>query len=134
MVLRKLNTRTFHRSLYAGLLETVTCLKRDDNQRQGTVRAVKLFDCRWSRITKGGQPVRGGMTSDHQRELHVPAIEMERAGVRYFSALDRFVDKEGRYWQPESGDTLTAKLLENHWCVPCRRVDPPGSPAATTTG
>jgi hypothetical protein len=120
--LNKNNTRTFHRTLYAGQLETVTLLKRDDDQRQGVVRSVKLFECRWSAIAKTGETYDGDMVSDHRRQLHIPRIIMDRAGVNYINPADRFVDKEGRTWCPESTEVIDIKLFENHICVMCQRL------------
>ena len=125
MPLNKKNTRTFHRTLYGTILEPVTLLKRGNDQQQGTVTGMSLFNCRWSRIFKSGQTLQADMTSSHRRTLHIPVVELDRVGVAFLNALDRFVDVEGRYWQPESGNTITVKLIENHVCVECLRVDPP---------
>lgn len=93
---------------------------------------LKVFvgNCRWARIFKQGEPIAGQMASEHFRELHVPRIEMERVGVAYFNALDRFIDKQGRYWQPESDSLITVKLGLMHVCVQCRLTDPPVNSAA----
>ena len=126
MPITRHNQQTFHRTLYGpGILETVTCHKREDDQRQGTYRVVKLFDCRWGQITKTGEPIQHDMISDHRRTLHVPVIEMKRTGINYFNPTDRFLDKDGRWWQPESTVPLTNKLIEQHHCVDCLRADPP---------
>jgi hypothetical protein len=123
--LNRNNTRTFHRALYAGLgmLQAVTLLKRDDNQRQGTVTEYKLFQCRWTRITRLGQTIEGDIQSDNRRTLHIPRIEMDRIGISYFNPLDRFVDEKGRTWQPESPSTITIQLFENWTKIDCTRVD-----------
>lgn len=126
MPMNKKNTRTFHRLLYVGMLETVTLLKRDDNQRQGTVTSYTLHQCRQGQITKTGQTIQGDMISDHRVTWHIPAIEMDRIGVAYLNPLDRIVDGQGRHWQPESTTSITIKLFQNHFCVDCLRVDPPG--------
>lgn len=123
MPLTRDNTRTFHRTLYGpGILETVTLLKRNDNQQQGVVRSVKLFDCRWGQIAKQGETYDGDMTSDHRRQLHIPRIELERAGVNYLNPADRYVDKQGRTWCNESTEVIDIKLMENHVCVWCQRL------------
>ncbi len=127
MPLNKQNTRTFHRTLYGTILESVTLLKRGPDQQQGTVTAYGLHQCRWSRIYKTGQPLQGDMSSNHRRTLHIPVIELDRIGITYISAVDRFVDQDGRFWQPESYNTITVKLIENHMCVDCVRIDPPTS-------
>lgn len=132
MPLGENNTRTFHRTLYsgAGMLQTVTVLKRGNDQKQGTVTTFKLFECRWSKITKEGETIQADMVAEHKRVLHIPRIEMDRVGIGYFNVLDRFIDRNGRYWQPEAMEAgeIEIKLLENHWCVPCLRVDPPKDP------
>jgi hypothetical protein len=124
MPLNEKNTRTFHRTLYGGtgMLQTVTLLKRDDDQRQGNVTAYKLFQVRWSRIFKTGEPILGDMSSSHTRTVHLPRIELDRVGVAHINALDRFVDREGVTWQPESTTNITVKLFQNHICVVCLRV------------
>ena len=127
MPLSPQNTRNFHRHLYAGQLETVTLIKREDDQRMGTTRKYKLYGCRWSRIQKTGEPIEGDMSSNLARLLHVPRTELDRhsIAVSHLAAADRFVDKQGRYWQPESTTMLTFKLWENHVCLECLRTDPP---------
>lgn len=121
--LNRNNFRTFHRRLYGPLLETVRCLKRNDDMEASVVRSVTLFECRWSVMDKHGQPIAGDMLTEHFRTIHIPNIQMERNQIAYFNPLDRFVDAQGWYWQPESGQTITSKLLLQHCCVDCRRVD-----------
>ena len=116
------NTKTFHRTLYSGILQTVTVLKRNPDQQQGTIRAVRLFECRWSKTFQAGEPVAGIVASEDHRVLHIPRIELDRAGIEYFQADDRFVDQEGLTWQLESTNTVTTKLFLNHMCVAVRRV------------
>ena len=123
MPLNERNCRTFHRKLYAGQLQTVTVHKRNDDMQASVVTAHKLFDCRWSSIAKSGQPIAGDQTSDHFRELHIPTIELHRVGILHINPLDRFIDKQGRTWQPESQQVITVKLFETHHCVQCRRCD-----------
>jgi hypothetical protein len=125
MPLNKSNCSGFHRKLYAGMLESFTLLKRDDNQRQNVVTKYAIHQIRPSRIHKTGQTIQGDMSSDHRRTLHVPTVEMERLGINHFNPLDRFIDKEGRWWQPESGTMITSQLFERHQCIHCLRVDPP---------
>lgn len=125
MPLRPETCRTFHRHLYAGWNETVRLLKRGDDQLAGMVTEYTLFDCRWARVFKTGQPIATQMSSDHRRTLHVPRIEIERVGVSHINALDRFVDRQGRFWQPESTSLLTIKLGQQHVCVECWLTDPP---------
>lgn len=125
MPLNKRTTRVFHRYLYATELQSVVLIKRDNDQREGVQKTLQLFNCRWSRIYKTGEPYQGDMSSSHTRELHIPRQELDRVGVAYLNAIDRFVDQDGRYWQPESTTQLTVQLFENHCCLICLRVDPP---------
>ncbi len=125
MPLNERNTRTFHRTLYATQLETVTLLKRNTDMKAGIVTKYILYDCRWGQTSKTGEPIQIDMLSSHKRMIHIPRIEMERIGVADFNPLDRFIDKKGRYWQPESTTNMTIKLWENHYCIDCLRVDPP---------
>lgn len=129
MPLGENNLKTFHRLLYSGkgMLQRVTLLKRDFDQRMGTVTSFLLFGCRWSRMWKTGQPIQEDMLSDHTREIHIPVIELSRVGVniKNINPADRFIDREGRYWQPESPQTITLQLLQTHLCVACVRIDPP---------
>ncbi len=122
-MINKQTTTTFHRTLFATEMESVVCLKRDDDQREGVVTSYKLFDCRWSITQKTGNPIQGEMSSNHRRTLHVPRVEMRRVGINYFNAADRFVDIQGRIWQPESTTMLDIKLFENHYDIECLRVD-----------
>lgn len=125
MVLRKSTTRTFHRKLYGGQLETITLYKRGDDQQAGTVRTLTLFECRWKPITKTGQIVQGDNTSNHRREVVIPRSELDRVGVAYISAGDRFLDKQGRTWQTEANLVIEVRLFENFIGVQCFRTDPP---------
>ena len=123
MGFRKASFRVFHRRLYGPLLESVRVLKRKDDMEASVVTNFVLYECRWSIIDKHGQPIQGDMSSEHFRTLHIPNVQMERNQISYFNVLDRFVDIQGRYWQPESGETITSKLQEAHVCVACRRID-----------
>ena len=118
------NQRTFHRTLYAGMLEKITLLKRNDNQQQGTVRAITLYQCRRSMIFKKGQTIAGDELSDHRVTWHIPRVELDRVGVAFLNPLDIIKDNKNRYWQPESPTTITVKLFEVHVCVDCLRADP----------
>lgn len=123
MPLNKRNTKVFHRTLYAGILESVILLKRNDDQQEGTVTAIQLFQVRWGQIAKTGEPIAGDMSSEHTRTLHIPRCELDRVGVWYINAADRFQDEQGRIWEPESTTTIDVKLFENHLCVNCKRLD-----------
>ena len=125
MPLNKTNTRTFHRTLYAGILEKVTLLKREDDLRQGTVTSYTVYQIRWSRVYKSGEPFQGDMHSDHRRTIHIPRVELDRIGVAYINPADRFVDEQNRIWQPESTTQIVIPLFSNHICVDCLRADNP---------
>ena len=133
MPLTKLNQMTFHRHLYAGELKTITMLKRDDDQREGTVRAVTLFDCRRGQVTKTGEPIQRDMLSNHSTVWHIPQIELRRVGIDHVNPADIIVestDDSGmalpipRYWQPESTTVILLKLFWNMANVDCFRIDP----------
>lgn len=135
MVLRKGNTRSQFRRMWAGKAKKVTLLKRDDDQRQGTVRAITLFDCKPDpRFVKTGEAIQGDMSSDVRRTWQIPAAELHKNGVEYLNALDRIVettDDDGnalpfaRYWQPEGTTNITVSNFENIVIIECLRIDPP---------
>lgn len=127
MPLNRHNVRTFHRTLYAGILETVTLLKRNDDQGQGTVTKYQVFQVRRSLITRVGEPIQGDIDTDVRTTFHLPRIELDRIGVGHINAADRIIDFDNRYWQPESADAIIVKLFEQHVCVDCVRIDPPGN-------
>jgi hypothetical protein len=91
------------------------------------VTSYLLFQCRRSLITKEGEQIQGGVQTDHRTIWHIPRIELDRVGVKYINSLDRILDQQGRYWQPEATTQITDKLFENHLDLQCLRVDPPGS-------
>jgi hypothetical protein len=122
MPLRRGNTRTFHRTLFGGILETITLMKRGDDQQQGTVVSYVLFQCRRGLITKTGETLAGDMVSSHRTIWHIPRIELDRIGISYLNPLDQIVDSQGRTWQPESTTEIVDKLFENHLDVQCLRV------------
>jgi hypothetical protein len=137
MTLNRNNTRVFHRTLYAGLLKTITLIKRKDDQAEGTQTSYVVFQCRRSSISKTGEPIQGDMTVDHRTVWHIPRTEMIRIGVRYFSALDKIVEDHDdmnqplpqanwRYWQPEATTVIDTKLFQNSILLYCVRRDPPG--------
>ena len=125
MPLRKNNTRTFHRTLYAGELETITLLKRNDDMHAGTITSYIIYQCRRGQATRSGEPIQGEMLSDYRLTWHIPAFELERVGIDHLNPLDVIIDYKNRYYQPESTTTIHLKLWENHMCVDCLRIDPP---------
>jgi len=124
MPIRRSTTRTFHRNLYAKILQSCVLLKRNDDQQEGTVTSYQLFNCRRSRISRSGEPLVGDESSNHSCSWHVPRVELSRVGVDHIMVLDRIVDVYGRYWQPESTTYIIDTLIENHVCINCLRTDP----------
>ncbi len=122
MPLNKRNTRTVHRTCFAGITETVTLLKRNDDQQQGTVRSIKLFRCRKGQIAKTGESILGDMAASHTATWHIPRSQLDLVGVAYLNSLDRIVDKQGRTWQPESTTGIDVKLFENEVDLACLLV------------
>lgn len=123
-------TRTFHRTLYAGMLQTVTLLKRNDDQQQGTIRSVSLFECRQSMVFSDGEIIHGDEQVNTRCVWHIPRITLEAAGVDHIMPADRIVNLTASfgvrgYWQPEATTETIRKLFSNHYCVHCLRVDPP---------
>lgn len=127
MPLNKRNTRAVHRTTYCGETEKVRMIWKVDGM-DPTYQAVVLYRCRWARINKRGQQLDGDVTSDMARKLLIPGTELKRVGVHHINHLFRFVDLEGRYWMPESWDTIEIKLFENEIGVPCQRTDPIPTP------
>ena len=125
MPLNARNQRSFHRKLLSGKLETIHLLKREDDQREGIVKCVKLFACWHGPITKTAEPIAGDMTADHSTTWHIPRQALKRVGVKWLNALDRIRDKHNRYWQPEATTLIIEKLAETHIDLYCLRVDPP---------
>lgn len=129
MPLRRNNTRTFHKNLFAGQMETILLFKRNDDLKQGTVTTYKIFNCRRSQITKTEETLQGDMIADHRCTWHIPRSELDRVGIQYLSPLDRIKqiieEEKDRWWQPESTTIITVKLFGNHIDLECLRVDPP---------
>lgn len=122
MPLNPQNTRSFHRSLYAGQLETITLLKRGADQ-DATVQSFKLFNCRHSYFFRIGEMIATDMDAGNNCIWHIPREELDRVGISYINHLDRIVDKRGRYWQAEANTAgMTMKLWENHICVACKQT------------
>ncbi len=133
MPLRKNNTRTFHRPLYAGELQSIRLLKRENDLRESVIRSYVLFDCRHRPISKSGQPVQGEMATVEFTTWYIPSVELARNGIAYINVLDRIVDRFNRFWQPESSQSIDYRLFENHCFINCCRVDPPSPPAVPAT-
>ena len=115
MPLNRRNTRLFTRILFAGQLQKIRLLKRNDDQQQGTVIPYILFGCRRGQITKTGETYVGNMTSDNRVTWHIPRYELDRVGINYLNPTDRIEDIEYKTgtWQPESTTGITEKLWGN---------------------
>lgn len=129
MTIRRNTSRTFHRRLYAGQMEKLKILKRNDDQQQGTVVALVMYQCRRSDVMKTGEPLQNDMSADHRTVWHIPRIEMDRLGINYFNAADRFVQlKEGREkgwtWMLESDTIIDVKAFGEQLDLACKRTDP----------
>lgn len=123
MPITKKNHRVFHRSLYAGELQSITLYKRGPDQQQGAIVTYTLYQCRRSIITKAGEPILGDMASAHRVFWHIPRIELDRVGVAYISAADKIYDPvENITYQPESTQTIMMKLFSNMIKVECVRL------------
>jgi hypothetical protein len=120
--LNKWNQREFHRRLFSEQLRPITLLKRGDNQAQGTVRAIQMWECWRGKIEKTGETIQNDMSSGSKVTWHLPRIELDRVGVAYINPADQIVDEVGRTWQPESDDRIDVKLFEVHVCVECKQV------------
>lgn len=138
MPLSRQNTKNFQRKLFVGWLEKIRLLKRNDDQQQGTVRAVIVFNARRSIATKTSQTIQHEMSAQHSCTWHIPKSELLRVGVEYINALDRIEqlgdgdpNEKGFFWQPESTTNIIVKLGGNEIDIETLRVDPP-DPAQQT--
>ena len=129
MVIARWNQLNVNRRMYSGMqvLQTVTLLKRGDDQNEGTVTAYTLFQCRPSKQYKEGQPLQGNWAVGSRVVWHIPVVELERHGIEYLNVLDRIVDKDNAFWQPESPQEIITKLILSHICLDCIKVNPPGN-------
>lgn len=120
------NQNVFYRNLYHTWHETsVTLLKRNNDQQQGTVVSYLLFNIRRRQISHTGEPIQGSMGAGDFVEWMFPMIELQRVGLNNINALDRIVDNDGQTWQPEAPDTIRFRLGKNYISVSTRRADPP---------
>lgn len=126
MVQTRRNTKHFHRILYWGWYQTVTLLKRNDDQQQGVVTAYTLRRVWGKRIRHTGEAIAGGMAARDTRGWLIPRSELDLVGVdyRHINALDRIIDEDGHYWQPEAPDTITLQMGGNYIDLMSERVDP----------
>lgn len=125
MPLRRYNSQSFIKSLYAGQTEDVVLLKRNNDLQEGTVVAFQIFGVRRGNIAKTGQPIQLDMAVSDTTQWIIPNTQLRRIGVNYINVLDRIVDKFGLYWQPETGQNIILSQFDNVTIVDCVRVDPP---------
>lgn len=126
MPMRRVLCRQFHRRLFGGQMQKIQLLKRGDDQAEGTVVSLILFQCRHSLIVKTGEPLAGDMASGSRTVWHIPRTELDRVGVAYLNAGDRIREidgpNSGRVWMPESTDEITVKLFATHLDVMCTEL------------
>lgn len=125
MVLARWNSTSFHRQLYAGQMERVILLKRNDDQQEGVVRALVLFECRRGNVQKTGEAINTDTQAVHSCQWVIPCIQLRAVGVNYINVCDRIVDQFNAFWQPESPQTITLSQFDQYYIVECLRVDPP---------
>lgn len=128
MVLRRSNTTVFDRCLYAGETEKVRLHKRSDDQRQGTITAYILFNCRHTHVVKDGETIDADTSSGMRTTWYIPLRELRRHGITYLNATDRIeqiVGREaGRQWIPESDTSITESLFGNMLVLDCKIYRP----------
>lgn len=119
------NQSRFYTYLFAGLdQQTITLLKRGDDQLQGQVVPHVLYGCWPSIINKNGETLQGAMTSEHAIMWNIPGVELARVGVNYLNPLDRIQGTITKgIWQPEATTNIDVKLMECYLNVFCLRVD-----------
>ena len=125
MTLNRHNTRTFHRRLYSGQLQSITLLKRNDDQQQGIVTSFILYQCRRSSLHKTGESIQGDMSAGDSTYWHIPRTELDRVGINYLNPLDRIVDptpKTGGIWMPQANTHIDVKLFGTHITILCTRL------------
>lgn len=125
MPLRPHHFRTFHRRLYGGQMQKLILYKRNDDQQEGVVRTLTLFNCRRSDIMREGEPLLHDMVANHRTTWQIPREELDRVGVNWISNDDRFFDKQygTGTWQPEPGVQIDVKLYAFWVTVNCFRVN-----------
>lgn len=128
-MITKWNQRDFYRRLYYGWYQDITLLKRGDDQQQGTVTAYSLFMCLGKKVHHTGEPIHADEASNDTRNWLIPVEQLDMAGLngKCINALDRIIDDEGRYWQPEGDTTITIQLGMCYLNIDTKRVDPPGA-------
>ena len=124
MPLNARNTKDFYQVMIADQIESVILYKRGNDQLEGNVIEYKLFRCWWGPDTqKSGQPIEEDMATNHTIKLTIPLDQLKRVGINYLNVLDRFKDKKGRVWQPETRQSLNSELFENYITLDLIRVE-----------
>lgn len=126
MPLNRRNTGDRARVTHAGAdVQELTLYKRGDDQQQGTVRTVRLFTCYRDSITRSGQTLRRRLTVDGKTTWHLSKAELQRNGVNFISATDKFYDPVGGdWWTPYAEQTITEPVLSGTVDIECKMTDP----------
>ena len=128
MPLRRNNTRSFYKKLYAGELEKITLLHHSDDFHASTITAYVIFGARRSSIVRLGEPIQGEMLAYHNCVWHIPRMELQRVGVNWINMIDTIVQMEGaekgNQWRPEADTKIDHRLFSNMIDVACKRCDP----------
>lgn len=132
MPMNRQNQRFFHRHLYGGnglngWLDTITLVKRANDQNQGQQRTLTLFDCREKKIEHQGEPLRGTAAAGDRTVWQIPRIELDRVGVTEINTLDWFIGPDAQKWQPEADTLIHIQLGKNFINVYCKRMPGTGS-------
>ncbi len=119
----------FQRKLMAGVSETITLIKRGNDQQMGTQVVHTIFNARRSRISKSGEQIAIDETVNHTTTWHIPLAELKRVGVTHINSADRIVQRKapeaGWTWQPEATTSIELKMFGEEIDISCLRTDPP---------
>jgi hypothetical protein len=131
MPLRANNTQNYHRCLYAGRMEPLKILKREDDLRESVITARIVYACWRSRYTRTKEPISHDVTAEHTTDWHIALSELQRVGINFLSSLDKLVQIEpqnlqelGWEWQPESDTNIDASVFGNTLKIRCKRQGP----------
>lgn len=126
-LIRRNNSKTYHRRVFAGQLQRLTLIKRDDDQQEGTQRTLTIFQAWRSEVSKSGEPIQAGMAATQTVTWYVPKTELDRVGVDHVNVLDRLIDKQygTGVWQPESDQQINTHLWGNYVEVNCVSLKAP---------
>jgi hypothetical protein len=124
MVIRRDNQQTFHRHMFAGISQPITVWKREDYPNRSVIHQLRIFDCWRSTIRRfGEQYSMGDQVSNHHVTWHIPVIELRKYNVTTFNMLDKIVEDDQTFWQPEAPKVIVYDLMSNYFDVECVRVE-----------